>query len=85
MLLAACSEKRGNGSLSIDMNSKADAGNVSVSTPMLRRSGENADRHCEERQFQHRRGEALSEIGGNAFQPERRRQDDRWQFCTTQS
>ena len=33
MLLAACSEKRGNGSLSIDMNSKADAGNVSVSTP----------------------------------------------------
>ena len=31
--LAACSEKAGNGSLSIDMNSQADAGNVSVSIP----------------------------------------------------
>lgn len=31
--LTACSEKEGNGSLSIDMNSEADAGNVSVSIP----------------------------------------------------
>jgi hypothetical protein len=31
--LTACSEKEGNGSLSIDMNSQADAGNVSVSIP----------------------------------------------------
>jgi hypothetical protein len=31
--LAACSEKEGNGSLSIDMNSQADAGNVSLSIP----------------------------------------------------
>ncbi len=33
LLLAACSTKEGNGSLSIDMNSQADAGNVSVSIP----------------------------------------------------
>ncbi len=31
--LAACSEKEGNGSLSIDMNSEADAGNVAFSIP----------------------------------------------------
>jgi hypothetical protein len=31
--LAACSKHEGNGSLSIDMNSQADAGNVSLSIP----------------------------------------------------
>jgi hypothetical protein len=33
LLVVACSSQEGNGSLSIDMNSQADAGNVSLSIP----------------------------------------------------